>query len=546
MKKYLFFIVLFVSFTIGLFGEIINVPGDFPTIQLAINEALSLTGYVTIEVEEDIYIENLDIDLDSTGLSHLTLVGVDGAESCIINGGNVGNIVDVYYSLYTDKFFKITGFTIKNSITSKGIYAHSGPWVSSALNVEISNNIIQDSRCGIDLYRVSNCVVNDNTIINYSQVEPSWGIKSGYVNNVIINGNFVSNFWDNITFLSSDGKIINNKIDIITYSGESYGISLQASSNIDIIDNLILVNSGETGIYNSSEGNNAKIINNTIIGFGDNTVGYRVYLWGNTEKFVNNIMWNLDHNIYAGETVFEVNYCCYNGTIPPECEPLENHNIYTDPLFTTDYHLSENSPCINAGDPDTDGDGLDWIYDEDDRDIDGSRKDMGCHPFLHNYDTKHFDVGVHWVSFPVLTQHGVYTSPPQPSIPPINNQIFEQAYYENGMSGLLQETSGTTGTINEFVNILGKRYGVDMEIYPEGSNYIGNDFGFDNMLFRHEGYKIVVGEVTNPTTLLVGDEVEDERLCNRRINESWRISLARLLASLSTKYGRCFWFWNSG
>ena len=72
MKKFIFCIMLFVSFTIVLFGEIIYVPGDYPTIQEAIDHALTLTGSVTIEVREGTYNE-IDIDLTSSGLTHLSL-----------------------------------------------------------------------------------------------------------------------------------------------------------------------------------------------------------------------------------------------------------------------------------------------------------------------------------------------------------------------------------------------------------------------------------------------------------------------------------------
>jgi hypothetical protein len=56
--------------------------------------------------------------------------------------------------------------------------------------------------------------------------------------------------------------------------------------------------------------------------------------------------------------------------------------IDLDPLFAdtanSDYHLTENSPCIDAGDPDLDGDGYTWESDSDDQDPDGTRMDMGA------------------------------------------------------------------------------------------------------------------------------------------------------------------------
>ena len=60
-------------------------------------------------------------------------------------------------------------------------------------------------------------------------------------------------------------------------------------------------------------------------------------------------------------------------------------NISIDPMFADagnyDLHLQEGSPCIDAGNPDTDGDGIEWETDIDDQDADGSRKDMGSLPY---------------------------------------------------------------------------------------------------------------------------------------------------------------------
>ena len=48
-------------------------------------------------------------------------------------------------------------------------------------------------------------------------------------------------------------------------------------------------------------------------------------------------------------------------------------------MSSGDYHLQDDSPCIDAGDPDTDGDGYTWTTDNDDRDPDGTRMDMGAY-----------------------------------------------------------------------------------------------------------------------------------------------------------------------
>ncbi|MCF7919246.1 MAG: T9SS type A sorting domain-containing protein [Candidatus Cloacimonetes bacterium] len=64
-------------------------------------------------------------------------------------------------------------------------------------------------------------------------------------------------------------------------------------------------------------------------------------------------------------------------------------NFSIDPLFldpgSYNLHLQNNSPCIDTGNPDTDGDGISWIEDVDDQDSDGTRKDIGAWYYNQNY-----------------------------------------------------------------------------------------------------------------------------------------------------------------
>ena len=75
------------------------------------------------------------------------------------------------------------------------------------------------------------------------------------------------------------------------------------------------------------------------------------------------------------------------------CSSSDEYNcsgmISLDPMFTdisnNDYTLQVSSPCIDAGDPDLDDDGEDYITDTDDQDPDGTRLDMGVH-YFHQVD----------------------------------------------------------------------------------------------------------------------------------------------------------------
>jgi hypothetical protein len=63
-------------------------------------------------------------------------------------------------------------------------------------------------------------------------------------------------------------------------------------------------------------------------------------------------------------------------------------NIMGDPGFvdpgSENFHLSNGSIAIDAGDPDSDKDGINYLYDPDDMDPDGTRLDLGCFPFYQS------------------------------------------------------------------------------------------------------------------------------------------------------------------
>ncbi|MBC8384089.1 MAG: T9SS type A sorting domain-containing protein, partial [Candidatus Cloacimonetes bacterium] len=90
-----------------------------------------------------------------------------------------------------------------------------------------------------------------------------------------------------------------------------------------------------------------------------------------------------------------------------------------------------------------------------------------------------------------------------------NEYLFEQAYFANNESGMLQLTSGGDPTINDFDIILGHRLGAeyDMDIdYVDQTGF--DDNGFGNMLHRHEGYKVKVTSGAENTTLVIdGDRL---------------------------------------
>ncbi len=123
-------------------------------------------------------------------------------------------------------------------------------------------------------------------------------------------------------------------------------------------------------------------------------------------------------------------------------------------------------------------------------------------PIVYNnffdLDVKVFASGYNWISFPRLTEQGITPAPEE--------YLYEQAYYEGGLPGILQLASGGDPTIAGFDIIYGHRLDedYDMDIAYYDGNFI--DGGFDNMFFRHEGYKVKVESGEEPTVLVVDGE----------------------------------------
>jgi hypothetical protein len=93
--------------------------------------------------------------------------------------------------------------------------------------------------------------------------------------------------------------------------------------------------------------------------------------------------------LLSAEVRYNLFYDNPDGDIVPAYDYMvsETNNYYNhDPLFvndvgdeTGDFHLQVESYAINGGDPDFDGDGVDYQTDSDDQDPDGTRLDLGAY-----------------------------------------------------------------------------------------------------------------------------------------------------------------------
>ncbi|MCF8403929.1 MAG: C10 family peptidase [Bacteroidales bacterium] len=174
------------------------------------------------------------------------------------------------------------------------------------------------------------------------------------------------------------------------------GIYLTGNANNKFYNTIIAANTTTDnhggGIYNDNS--NPEFINSTITGNTANNpgLGGALYSYNGTPTFKNSIIWDNSPN------EFEV----ANGNIVVEFSDVDGGyagpgNINSDPLFETFYglyNLSSESPCINAGNPDTTGLNL------PDYDLAGNPRiandtiDMGAFEYPYSLELINLDVTV--------------------------------------------------------------------------------------------------------------------------------------------------------
>lgn len=286
---------------------------------------------------------------------------------------------------------------IVNNSYNSGYYCPGGGVVIENSSAKIINNIISQNKYayhGGGIYiNISNNVIIENNSIDNNTVFSGYGVSFGAgiyidssqyvkINNNSICGNRNNNCGygggvyisesDNITILNND--ISNNK----PYCDEGGGIYTIYSSNISVIGNLLYNNnvSGRgAGIYCSDTEIN--ITNNTICFNTANSYdmygkGGGIYCINSSPTITNTIIFsntainlgdqiyldkNSDPNFFYSDIEGGVLNFGLNDTVT--YTGIYDYNIDIDPQFLLSgdypYSLSNNSPCINAGNPDTTG-----------------------------------------------------------------------------------------------------------------------------------------------------------------------------------------------
>jgi parallel beta-helix repeat protein len=438
-KSYLFcFFALTVIFcSTAAFGATIHVPGDYPTIQEAINAA-SYSGD-TVLVANGTYTGTGNKDLDFYGKA-ITVQSENGPENCIIDCEGSGR--GFYFHSNEGEDSVVSGFTITNGNNyygdGGGIYCYySSPTITNCTITENSADEYYDSYNGavgggIYCYysdaTITNCTITKNsavddggdgggiycyysspTITNCTITGNSAGPYGGdgggiycgdsspTITNCTIGGNSADGGYGGGIYCDDSSPTITNCTITGNSAYKGSGISCHYHSEAAITNSTITENSGG-GIY--CYYSDATIINCTIT---ENCDSGGIYCDDSSPTITNCTITKNSASEYGGGIFSDnssptiTNCICWKDT-PVEIQasgggvPIVTYsdiqggypghgNINADPLFVSDsdYHLTASSPCINSGDndapdlPATDKDGNPRIF--------GGTVDMGAYEF---------------------------------------------------------------------------------------------------------------------------------------------------------------------
>jgi len=384
MKSLLYLFAAFLFFGIlnlPLSAEIIHVPSQYAQIQLAISAA---DPGDTILVADGIYTGPNNKDIDFIG-KDITLVSENGLENCIIDCEGEGR--GFYLHQEESNSTLISGFTIANGL----VESSGGGILIGTSSPKIKNCKIIDNSCdyrggGIFIGYWNNEVIISDCIISGNNANHSGGgitvCSESLIENCEISGNSANYEGGGIEVDQSSPTISNCTIkDNFALGGGDCGgggiMAFKAAPTIShclITDNNanaygggVLLSDAGPDIFNCTISRNSARFGGGIffeVYYSTTTMLSNTIVEGNLGQYGLYFQWPPDA---------EISYCdFYNNQLgefynPPagvgsivsvnangdSCDIF--NNILLDPMFLNpavgDFHLLEDSPCIDAGDP---------------------------------------------------------------------------------------------------------------------------------------------------------------------------------------------------
>ena len=378
----------------------------FPTIQQGINSA---EDGDTVLVLPGIYYENLSV----AGQQNL-LTSLDGPDETIIDGNGLSNVIQSNIEDGILSSWIISGFSIINGYHGSGGGISVGGYFSFD-DMIIESNIATSNGGGV-LVDGNSQVTIQNSIIRNNQAQRGGGISTSS-NLTIVN----CTIDDNVAYENGGAFYASDADDIINISGthfnnnyldQSYPIGFGGAifchqSNIIATNSTFLSNSTNSsgGAIYAEYGSNLYVESSIFTQNETNSAGSAVFNYNSTTELQNCTITDNNGNGPAvfsnGNSLLVVRNCIiffnsindlqinggqYNISYSDFIDDVDGiGNINLPPQFadqsTSDFLLSIDSPCIDAGDPDLNNNGITWEMDELDQDPDGTRMDIGASYF---------------------------------------------------------------------------------------------------------------------------------------------------------------------
>ncbi|OQX73710.1 MAG: hypothetical protein B6D64_13580 [Bacteroidetes bacterium 4484_276] len=308
-------------------------------------------------------------------------------EYCEIEYGKwVENLIVEQAYFYGAVSFYEAGAIINNNIFTNNSGAGIACYSNS--NCTITNNELSYNSYGVSCeYSIPN--ITDNTASNNT----SYGFSFEHCTVGTVCNNIITE--NNAAGIECNGSEVTISYNLIDNNGVG-GIYILFGDNSNIINNTIS-NNGR-GIY-VNENSTPKIIGNAIVNninamycstnadvtITNTTISYSsdvgVLCDAATLTITNSILWSNGALAVNSNSSADISYSLIEGGTQGNIQFIEGNIINEDPLFVNpasgDFHLSDNSPCVNVGNND--------VEDLPENDLDGNQRiqggiiDMGCY-----------------------------------------------------------------------------------------------------------------------------------------------------------------------
>ncbi|NQU04962.1 MAG: hypothetical protein HQ568_02635, partial [Calditrichaeota bacterium] len=365
MLKNILIILLILSLTAH--ADIINVPEDIETIQEAIHES---EDGDTVLVQPGEYVENINFEGKAITVTSLILTTGNEAyiDSTIIDGNERDCVVS--FEDQEDTTSILQGFTIRNGQQSYGGGIDCQGTSPMLIDLHITGNIAGNLGGGVYCNlegspQIRRVIIEENEAINGGGLCAN--VSNVSLRDVIIRRN-IAGFGGGGIYLMEGSITLDYVVIFENQAGEGNGGGIENIYTEELILRNVTItrNSAEHGggiAHGTEAGLNATLIN--CIVFNNSNEEIIIGGWDSDNPNIINIAYS---DIEGGEDGI---------AIEEDFGEVEwgDGNIDEDPLFVdpdeNDYYLTNDSPCINTGDPDSP------------EDPDGSRADMGALPYTH-------------------------------------------------------------------------------------------------------------------------------------------------------------------